>query len=257
MATATPVHPTPTLPPAGLAPADWRSAIDAAYEAARAKYPSGDMQRRLESAAQLVLTGGVAPAGAGHYRVQSRSHPGEAWLVNGSCTCQDAQYNAPEGLCGHRLAAYLYRRALRQCEAQGEVRGNARADAQPGPAAFASRPSSRREEPVPPAAACPEALFSITLKGTIGGHEALLTARGQSYEEFHTNVARLTGLLDPVPAQPVVPPVVAPPAAPPTPEGWCAIHERQMTRQSNERGSWWSHPLDDGTWCRGKKKRGA
>ncbi len=56
---------------------------------------------------------------------------------------------------------------------------------------------------------------------------------------------------------PATPP---PPAAPspstaqpaPTPEGWCALHQVQMELRSNERGSWWSHRLADGSYCKGK-----
>jgi hypothetical protein len=40
-------------------------------------------------------------------------------------------------------------------------------------------------------------------------------------------------------------------AAPP-PEGWCALHQLQMELRSNERGSWWSHRLADGSYCKGK-----
>ena len=51
-----------------------------------------------------------------------------------------------------------------------------------------------------------------------------------------------------------------PPAAPsngtaqpaPTPEGWCALHQVPMELRSNERGSWWSHRLADGSYCKGK-----
>lgn len=43
---------------------------------------------------------------------------------------------------------------------------------------------------------------------------------------------------------------MAPPA--PTPEGWCALHQVQMELRNNERGSWWSHRLADGSYCKGK-----
>jgi hypothetical protein len=36
------------------------------------------------------------------------------------------------------------------------------------------------------------------------------------------------------------------------PEGWCPIHQVQMKRYLNQKGSWWSHRLEDGKWCRGK-----
>ncbi len=53
------------------------------------------------------------------------------------------------------------------------------------------------------------------------------------------------------------PPPQAPPsngtAQPaPQPEGWCALHQVQMELRSNERGSWWSHRLADGSYCKGK-----
>jgi hypothetical protein len=53
------------------------------------------------------------------------------------------------------------------------------------------------------------------------------------------------------------PPPQAPPsngtAQPaPTPEGWCALHQVQMELRNNERGSWWSHRLADGSYCKGK-----
>jgi hypothetical protein len=41
-------------------------------------------------------------------------------------------------------------------------------------------------------------------------------------------------------------------AAQPTPDGWCARHQVPMEPHSNERGSWWSHRLADGSYCKGK-----
>ena len=53
------------------------------------------------------------------------------------------------------------------------------------------------------------------------------------------------------------PPPPAPPAngqaqPAPMPEGWCALHQVPMELRSNERGSWWSHRLADGSYCKGK-----
>jgi hypothetical protein len=99
----------------------------------------------------------------------------------------------------------------------------------------------------------PEAAFSITLKGTLGGVDALLTVRGQSYQEFVTNVATVRGLLDPLPSSATPTPS---PAPQPEMEGWCRIHGVKMTLQSNERGSWFSHKTAEG-WCRGKARKSA
>ena len=171
---------------------------------------------RCDKAVALVLTGKVHLAGATQAFVDSYREPGVHYAVNGTCACPDALHQAPEGWCAHKIAVDL----VRACP------------------------------PEAVAAACPEAAFSITLKGRLGGHEVLLTARGQTWEAFSTNVARLTGLLDAAPpAAAPVPPAIA---GPPTPEGWCLVHQVPMRRQSNQRGSWWSHTKHEGGWCKGK-----
>jgi hypothetical protein len=101
--------------------------------------------------------------------------------------------------------------------------------------------------PSAPAPSLPEAAFSLTLKGTLDGIEALCTIRGQSAAEFQRNLAAVRGLLD----------APAPPAPkPPQPQGtsWCAIHDVAMPQTTKEGRSWYSHRLDDGTWCKGKGK---
>ena len=63
---------------------------------------------------------------------------------------------------------------------------------------------------MPPQAApqpCPEACFSLTLKGRLDGQEALLTARGQTAAEFKANLEAMRGLLD----APTAPPASRPP----------------------------------------------
>jgi hypothetical protein len=47
---------------------------------------------------------------------------------------------------------------------------------------------------------CPEALFSLTLRGTLDGVETLLTVRGMTSEEFKANLQQVRGLLDCSPA---------------------------------------------------------
>lgn len=106
-------------------------------------------------------------------------------------------------------------------------------------------------EAAPSPAACPEAMFSITLKGTMGGHDVLLTARGGTFEEFMTNVQRLQGLLDaPAPSQPA-----RQPASQPTAEGWCGKHGVQMRwnepKPGNKGKPWWSHKVGD-EFCKGR-----
>ena len=74
--------------------------------------------------------------------------------------------------------------------------------------------------PTPAPAPCPEACLSITLKGRLNGVEALLTARGQSVEEFRRNVEAIKGLLDPVSTEASLP---APTQG--QGEGWCGLHQ--------------------------------
>jgi hypothetical protein len=110
-------------------------------------------------------------------------------------------------------------------------------------------------QPTPRPEPLPEAAFSLTLKGTIGGIEAMLTIRGGTAAVFQANVLAVRGLLD-TPSQtalqapPTAPALPAAPAA--TQDGWCAVHSVAMSKQSNQRGSWWSHKAQDGSWCKGR-----
>jgi hypothetical protein len=99
--------------------------------------------------------------------------------------------------------------------------------------------------------ACPEALFSAGLRGTVGGIDTQITARGQTLEDFQRNFDAEHALFD-APAHPPDVPAAAPTGGQPTPEGFCLIHQVQMPLQNNARGSWRSHRLPDGTWCKGK-----
>ncbi len=174
---------------------------------------------RCDKAVALVLTGKVHLAGADHALVDSYREVGVQYTVNATCGCQDAQHKAPGGDCAHKIAVDL----VRACPPE------------------AAAP-----------AALPEAAFSITLKGTMDGRDALLTARGATWPEFTANVQRLKALLDTVPPAPAAGPVAPPAGGGPSPEGWCLMHGVQMTRQVNARGSWWSHTKGDGGWCKGK-----
>jgi hypothetical protein len=97
----------------------------------------------------------------------------------------------------------------------------------------------------PAPAPCPEAAFSLTLKGTLGGQEALLTARGQTAAEFKANLEAIRGLLDPVQPQPT------PPASSPG-EGWCRAHQEPMKLNEKNGQRWFSHRLPEGGFCKGK-----
>ena len=112
-------------------------------------------------------------------------------------------------------------------------------------ALYAWMPPAR---PTPPP--LPEAAFSLTLKGTLDGQEALLTARGATTAEFKRNLAGIRGLLDPV-AQPRSTPVET---GKPQGQGWCAVHNVSMKLQQKGERTWYSHWTENGTWCKGKGK---
>jgi hypothetical protein len=93
------------------------------------------------------------------------------------------------------------------------------------------------------------------LKGTIGGHDALLTARGATAAEFQANLAAIKGLLD----APVQAAAQSTPAATPAPqaarEEHCALHDAKMYWNEPKNGGrgWFSHKTDD---ARFEEKKG-
>lgn len=102
--------------------------------------------------------------------------------------------------------------------------------------------------PQPAPQACPEAAFSLTLKGTLDGHETLLTVRGQTAEEFQRNLTAVRGLLD----QPQAPPQASS-RAQGHGAGYCAKHGVPMKLNHGKDGSTWlSHKTPEGHWCKGR-----
>ena len=87
--------------------------IRQAIEAARAIEPQ--VNGRYAAAAHLVATGAVRHNPAGGFDVMSRS-TGIPYHINGaSCTCKDAEYNAPiiagRKACAHQVAAWIVAKA--------------------------------------------------------------------------------------------------------------------------------------------------
>jgi hypothetical protein len=104
--------------------------------------------------------------------------------------------------------------------------------------------------PQPPAPQpCPEAVFSLTLKGQLGGQEALLTARGQSPEEFRRNIEAIKGLLD----APQHTEISAPSQDGAPIKDWCAGHQTRMYLNQKEGRTWFSHRLPEGGFCKGRR----
>ena len=106
-----------------------------------------------------------------------------------------------------------------------------------------------RPAPAPPSpAACPEAAFSLCLKGRLDGQDAQLTIRGATYAEFAANVAAVRGLFDaPAPSQPASTPG-SPAAAPAVPT--CPDHG-PLTPSTKAAGTYYcTKKLADGSYCK-------
>jgi hypothetical protein len=104
---------------------------------------------------------------------------------------------------------------------------------------------------------CPEALFSLTLKGYIDGHEALLTARGQTPAEFKANLEQIRGLLDArpqpqTPVQPLSPQQHNAAAMHKRVSDFCPVHNVAMTLNTKDGRSWYSHRKPEGGFCKGR-----
>jgi hypothetical protein len=89
--------------------------------------------------------------------------------------------------------------------------------------------------PMVPAAPCPEAALSLTLRGTM---------RGQTPAEFKRNLEAVKGLLD----APTAPPAPTQPGT-----AWCAKHGVALHLNHGKDGTTWrSHRTPEGQWCKGR-----
>ena len=186
-----------------------------------------ELAKRLERAVSLILADKVHLDGPDHATVDSGTEPGVSYAVNEMCACQDARQGAPNGWCAHRLAVDLARA-------------------------------------LPVLQPCPEAKFSACLRGRLGGIDAQLTARGQTLEEFKVNVAAIHAMFDAPTAAAPSPTAAARspqqynaaamhrPVSEPPPEEWCPRHQTPMQLNRKEGRTWYSHRVEDGSWCKGK-----
>lgn len=230
-----------------LDPQAWARAQAQALATAESAMP--EAARRLAFAATLVQAGNVEHrAQFGAYDYQVHNPDGTACTVHGqaptSCTCAEWRGHAGDKgyACTHLLAVRLYTRAQELMEP-------------PALSDWPPEPERPTEEGTRDAQPCPEAVFSLCLRGTMHGTDAQLTIRGQSEGMFLAHVQAVQGLLDPPggPASERLPePEPASPAVAPAQGGWCAIHRQTMTLQRGKDGAqWFSHKMPDG-WCKGK-----
>jgi hypothetical protein len=248
----------------------FRETVAAVADKARLVLPAS-VNGRIESAVKLVLAGDVFFCADGTVEVGSSDPTRYYKLVGHSCTCTDfTSGKAPEGMCKHRLAANLLKSAERVLARHGTPEPEPLPEPPPvepwpdnDPETLPADDWPPEEEvavsaPVAPAP-LPEAAFSLTLKGTLNGVEALLTARGQTAAEFKANLEAIRGLLDRPQPQAQPGPQLSPQqmnaAAMHRPvTGFCPVHQVQMRWNEGKDGrkGWHSHRNTDGSWCKGR-----
>src|SRR5215469_403557 len=94
----------------------YRIALEDVTAHAKAQLPAL-LHKRLASAYDIAVSGGVVMHTDDVASVASRTTPGRFYKVNGTCQCVDASH-APQGLCAHRLARGLVRRATQVAAAR-------------------------------------------------------------------------------------------------------------------------------------------
>jgi hypothetical protein len=223
---------------------------------------------RLAKALALAQDGSVVleddgdatvTSGANHYTVHA----------NGTCDCPDyAKRSAP---CKHVLAVLIHTRAQ-------ALLAPSTGDAAPSPAAATPpppAPAPKTRTPTPRSSAAwdvHEAPVSSCFKIRVGALEWTHTMRARDDAELQTRLQAflptfraITAALEALhaereaakaaPAAPVPPPAgpsIGTAAAPNGGTPICPLHHVAMELRQNERGSWWSHRLTDGSYCKGK-----
>lgn len=221
--------PTPTVPP------PFTRTVHEATAAAKAALP--ELNGRIDRARDLVLAGAVTPNEDGSFTVTSQSVRGKSYRVEGGCPCKDAEH---EPRCKHVLATWLWRKAQQALATPDEE--DMPETLAPAPEPFPHVPS------LPP---LPEAPASVNVELPIGGRLVRLTLRDHDETRL---LARLDALLQRVPLAGAAAQEAEATAPTPPDAGWCPLHDCQRHQHTNAKGSWWSHKLDTGTWCRGKAK---
>jgi hypothetical protein len=195
----------------------YREVLATLAQRTKAKIPA--LNGRVEKALKLALLGDVEVHDDDRATVYSSSDPTKRYeLSEGTCTCRDWE-QAPEHLCAHRLSAGFVRKAQHMLAESIRAADTAADTMAPAP--------------------LPEAPVSITLKATLHGHQVLVTLRGTDFASVKVQVEQASVWLR---AQ-------APVQA--TGEGWCTVHQTQMTLNEKAGRTWYSHKTPQG-WCKGK-----
>jgi hypothetical protein len=240
MPTVTDLEPTGTL--------SFQQALDLAEVLARTALPTV-LHERISCAVALVKTGAVLETDDSHvWTVASASTPGKEYSINGhGCSCEDAHYKAPKGMCKHVLSVMLARKTLRLMQSPPPVVAEAPA-AVPPATPSQSAPSAEPLQGMPTPPQHHEAPASVNVPIMLEGRQVQLTLRDTVETRL---LQRLAAVLQqyPAPAPPVRP--QGQPATQGQDKGWCAKHGVQMKQTTKDGRSWWSH-RHEGQWCKGR-----
>jgi hypothetical protein len=174
---------------------------------------------RIEKAIAIVLQDDVLPFEDGHrFAVGSQSDTDLYYVLDDECSCPDSD-RAPDGFCKHVISTWLYGRGTALATERMRLLDASH---------FLSQ-------------SLPEAPASANVFLIIQGRKVQLTLRDHDENSL---LARMESLLTRFPEESPEPTT--------PPEGWCPIHQVQMKRYANQKGSWWSHRIENGKWCRGK-----
>jgi hypothetical protein len=268
----------------------WREAVIEVGERAKAKLPQ--CASRITSAVKIVLAGDVDPQTDGTAQVRSQQGGKTVYHVaNGSCTCADFR-KALEGWCKHRIAHAIYRRARAQVAQQLQALEALPTTPQQPQEAPIAPPVDSQSPPADPQAwmtgsskhwKVTEAPLSTCLKLRIGVVEWTHTVRAQTDSELrgrlddfrqlvadmtrefatlavhlerkHQELRSLTNTPKDTPPQQSDAPDTTDQAPHGPAEGWCPIHDVEMTRSKD--GQSYYHKVGEkpdgkAVWCRGK-----
>jgi hypothetical protein len=221
-----------------MSPLTFTQALEQAELLARQSLDAA-LHERLSCATALVRQGSVFQDDAGHWSVASTTTPDKRYSVNGSCSCEDAHFRAPQGKCKHKLAQLLARKVAALMQIAAGPAPDPRTCQEPRSSLSETAGTS---SVVDTPTALPEAPASVNVRVQVAGREVQWTLRDTDEARL---AERLEALLQRYPPQ-------GPPQAPVSQgKDFCKVHQVMMKEHTNDKGSWFSHFVD-GRHCKGK-----
>lgn len=194
----------------------------------------------------LITQGSVHPMGAGEALVRSSDDPTRWYEVNGTCSCPAGTHGQ---ICKHRSAWLLYQRVQKKWQ-KAEAQHLLLAELTYDPDIEAEEEREPLGVPVEPQSpALPEAPASVNCYLMLEGRQVQLTLRDTDEARL---LQRLATILQQYPAPPLKARAQGNPQAPQ--EDWCRIHTTAMKINEKNGRTWYSHRMEDGTYCQGRTK---